>query len=63
MWDTIIVGAIVLAAAGYALYRLFVRRSCGCGCDSCPPRPDRPRDEGQAGSGRDGSDHSCSCGK
>ena len=42
MWDAIIVGAIVLAAAGYALYRLFMRPSCGCGCDCCSSRPSRP---------------------
>lgn len=29
--ESIIVGAIILAAAAYAGYRLFVRRDCGCG--------------------------------
>ena len=60
MWDAIIVGAIVLAAAAYAVRRLFVRPSCGC-CDECgcgsAKRPDhRPADSCCGESG-------CSCGK
>lgn len=63
MWDTIIVGAIVLAAAGYALYRLFMRPSCGCGCDCCSSSPAKPRDNRQSGACHGDAGHSCACGK
>lgn len=33
MLENIIVGAIILAAAAFAVYRLFFRPSCGCGSD------------------------------
>ncbi len=63
MLDTIIVGAILLAAAGYAVYRLFMRPSCGCGCDGCSSapskRPDDSRSTACSGNGAGG----CSCGK
>lgn len=60
MWDTIIVGAIVLAAAAYAVRRLFVRPSCGC-CGECGCGPAKRPDHGHAGSCSGGS--GCSCGK
>ena len=63
MLDTIIVGAIILAAAGYAIYRLFMRPSCGCDCDGCSSSPPRhPKTNGSttcSGNGTGG----CSCGK
>lgn len=61
MWDAIIVGAIVLAAAGYAVYRLFARRSCGCGCGTVKS----PRNLGSSQTGSCSCGHStgCSCGK
>lgn len=34
-WDTIAVVAIVVAAAGYLVWRYVFRKSgCGCGCGS-----------------------------
>ena len=63
MWDSIIVGAIVLAAAGYALYRLFMRPSCGCCGDCRSSRPARPQDGCQSGACHGDAGHSCSCGK
>ena len=63
MWDSIIVGAIVLAAAGYALYRLFMRPSCGCDCDCCPSRPAKQLDNRQPGTCHGDAGNSCSCGK
>ncbi len=50
MSEGMLVGAIVLAAALFALYRLFVRPKCACGCDCAAVR----------GAGKDGP---CSCGK
>lgn len=60
MWDAIIVGVIVLAAAAYAVRRLFVRPSCGC-CGECGCGPAKRPDHRQAASccGESG----CSCGK
>gem|GEM_PF-4540095 len=34
MAEGILVGAIVLAAAVFAVYRLLVRPQCGCACGS-----------------------------
>lgn len=33
MLENIIVGIILVAAAGFTVYRLFFRPSCGCGSD------------------------------
>ncbi len=30
MWDMIAVGIILCAAAGFVVYRLFFKSSCGC---------------------------------
>ncbi|MDR2488598.1 MAG: hypothetical protein LBD42_03800 [Desulfovibrio sp.] len=59
MWNNIIVGAILTAAAVYALYRLFIRPACGCGCRcgcDAPQSRHRPEDV------PDSRDKPCSCG-
>ena len=43
MAETIIVGAIIVAAAAYTLYRLVYKRSCGCG-DGCSCSNKAPAD-------------------
>ncbi|MDR2077104.1 MAG: hypothetical protein LBP61_09300 [Desulfovibrio sp.] len=65
--ETILVGAIVLAAAAYTVYRLFVRRDCGCGrgraCENSGKR------NGQSGacrslsSGNGDSEDGSACGR
>ncbi|MDR1110231.1 MAG: FeoB-associated Cys-rich membrane protein [Deltaproteobacteria bacterium] len=40
-----IVGLIILAALGIAIYRIVYRPSCGCGCRACgskKPGEERP---------------------
>lgn len=77
MMDMIIVGIILAVAAGYVVYRMFFRRSCGCAtCESCgcgdAPREIKPsgscgcggiadKPQGQTASGCCGG--SCNCGK
>lgn len=61
MWDTIIVGIIVAVAVLFAGYRLFFKRSCGCGhegggcCQSAAKT--------SCCSGTDKNDCGCGCGK
>ena len=60
MWDAIIVGAIVLAAAAYAVRRLFARPSCGC-CGECGCGPAKRPEHRSADCCSGGA--GCSCGK
>ncbi|NHZ46949.1 hypothetical protein [Nitratidesulfovibrio liaohensis] len=69
-WDTLVVVAIVLAAAGYVARRYLFRKSggCGCGCD-CSGSSGTSRASGGSGccgggghiASRPGT--SCGCGK
>ncbi|MDR3134982.1 MAG: FeoB-associated Cys-rich membrane protein [Deltaproteobacteria bacterium] len=44
MAQYLIVGIIILAALGLAIYRVVYRPSCGCGCQAkgCKPKEKRP---------------------
>lgn len=60
MLENIIVGVILVAAAGFTVYRLFFRPSCGCGSDcGCG--------KGKCGCSGPDEDHKdgggCCCGK
>jgi len=59
MSETIIVGAIILVAAGYTVYRLFFKPSCGCGSD-CGYSSGKSKDKTKGCSKEQGS---CCCGK
>lgn len=75
-WDTLVVVAIVLAAAGYVAWRYLFRKSggCGCGCD-CSGSSGSSASSGSSGSSGGsgccgGGGHiaskpgaSCGCGK
>lgn len=54
--EAIIVGAIIVVAGGYAIYRLFVKPSCGCGsgCACSGDTKDKKNGSGHSG---------CNCGK
>ncbi|MDR1607057.1 MAG: FeoB-associated Cys-rich membrane protein [Deltaproteobacteria bacterium] len=51
----VIVGLILLAAAGITVYRIFFKPSCGCGCGG-KKKHDRPLDQSL------NEDDSLSCG-
>uniref|UniRef100_B8DPR5 FeoB-associated Cys-rich membrane protein n=1 Tax=Nitratidesulfovibrio vulgaris (strain DSM 19637 / Miyazaki F) TaxID=883 RepID=B8DPR5_NITV9 len=66
-WDTLLVVAIVVAAAGYVARRYLFRKSggCGCGCD-CSASSGSSGGSGCCGGGghiasKPGT--SCGCGK
>ena len=60
MWDAIIVGAIGLAGAAYAVGRLFARPACGC-CAECGCSSMKRPDHRHAASCSGGT--GCACGK
>ena len=63
MMDIIIVGGIILVAAAYVVYRLFMKPSCGCasGCGCSSQRNLGTIEDHRSNCG--GSGGSCSCGK
>jgi hypothetical protein len=65
--ETILVGAIVLVAAAYAVYRLFVRRDCGCGrgsaCESAVKQGGQSGSGGCRASSSGDSGNQCGCKK
>ncbi len=64
-WDTLVVVAIVLAAAGYVAWRYLFRKSGGCGC-GCSGGSGGSGGSGCCGSGGHNASKpgdSCGCGK
>lgn len=58
--ESVIVGAIILAAAAYAGYRLFAKPSCGCGdCGGCACSSSGPKKDSKNACAHQG----CNCGK
>ncbi len=62
MLETLVVGVIVIAAAGYAIYRTFKAPSCGCG-SGCGCSPGKGAPQGMPTDKKTSCGSGCQCKK